>query len=254
MEFSITSLVLDGIAVLIVVISLITGIKRGFFRSLALLIAVVAAIFVSMTFSDRFADWINEKFVSENVNEKISGMLGKLLPDESGAPVTASEETLPAEDEGPAPESEQGENKDFLDSLKSGTFSSLLDRLGSSMEAVLAEIKDKAGSALHSAADALSKPISTSISKGAAVIILFVGTLILALIIIKLFDVIFSTKPLSGINRLLGGIVGLIKGVLIAFIFCYAACRLVPSLSGLSESIPTDIIEKTFIVRRIGLM
>ncbi|MBO4414004.1 MAG: CvpA family protein [Clostridia bacterium] len=256
MEFSIPSLILDGIAVLIIVISLITGIKRGFFKSLAFLFAVVAAVFVSMTFSDRLAVWLNEKFVNEGVNEKIIELIEKIVPEE-----TEGTETQPAEGEEKSgseetEKSEEAEKSDsFLDALTNGgaTFSALFERLGSSVDELLGKIKDKTGDALKGAAEELADPLSTKISKGVAVIILFVATLLLALIVIKLFDVIFSTAPLSGINRLLGAIVGLIKGILLAFIFCFAACRLVPPLSGLIESIPTDIIEKTFIVRHVGL-
>ncbi len=248
-SISIPSLILDGVAVLITVISLIVGIKRGFFKSLALLLAVVAAIFVSMTFSDRFAGWLNEKFVSENVNEKISGMLQKLIPAET------ADTSVPEGGENGG-SGNTGDDKSFLEALTNGedVFSEILKRLGSSVDGLIDQIKGKAGDSLKSAVDALSKPLSEKISKGVAVIILFAATLIFSLIIIKLFDVIFSTKPLSGINRLLGGIVGLLKGLLLTFIFCYAACRLVPSIAGLTESIPTDIIEKTFIVKHFGFM
>ncbi len=228
---------LDALVLAVFVLCVVIGIKKGFIRSIILLAVIALAFFASYKFTRPFAEYLNKNYIGSSVAEKVS---------EKIAAIFSSGDT----GEKAADRSDEISNDDIEE--KKGDISDLLDRFSVPVDDLTSWLKEKKDRTVAEIAGFIAGPTADALSVGIAFVIIFFGTAIVGYIALWLISKLFETEALSGVNGLLGGLLGAVKGLAICMALCYALCRILPSLGGINGVIPSDVIEKTYIVKFIG--
>ncbi|MBO4770244.1 MAG: CvpA family protein, partial [Clostridia bacterium] len=232
------SIALDVLVLAVFALCVILGVKKGFIRSIILLAVLALAFFASYKFTKPFAEYLNKNYISSSVAEKVSEKIAAIFSSGSDTGEKAAEQSKEISDE------------DIED--KKGDISDLLSGFSISVDDLKSWLKEKKDRTVAEIADFIAGPTANALSVGIAFLIIFFGTAILGYIALWLISKLFETEALSGVNGLLGGLLGAVKGLAICIALCYALCRILPSLGGINGVIPSDVIEKTYIVNFIG--
>ena len=189
------SLLLDTIIILIVLFFVVLSAKKGFVRTLIEVVGFVAAIVIAFTISTPIAEVAYDTFVYPSISEIVDES-GKNSIDDAANAVW---EDLP----------------DFF------TESSFLKvSKDNATEIAKDEFSDNSGSIAKSISDSMVKPtavklISVFISFALVLVLLF-----LAKILAKYVNKLFTFSIVGDINKILGGVLGIVKGAAIAVVFC----------------------------------
>lgn len=187
-------IILDLIVVGIIALMVFISAKHGFVRTLIEVVGFVAALFVAFTFSSPIATTTYDKIIEPAVVKAI---------DEAVADAgDAATETVWAK------------VPDFITNNS--------ERFGISQEDLAAKITG--GEALSdvavSVSDNIIEPIAVKVLNLAFSTILIVVLLFVVNILAKFLNKLFSFSLVGKLNRTLGGVVGLFKGILFAVVFC----------------------------------
>lgn len=226
------SLFLDFIIVLVFVLCIITGVKRGFIRSVMGIVIVVAALIGSIKFTPKVAEYLNKNYITPGITSKV---------------------------------------EKSIDSVVSGVESVDLKKLFAEKSQVLTEILEKFGVEFDDARDYyekeaedsddpekkvagfIAKPLADTVSKAAAFALLFIAISAALGIILIIVDLLANIPVLKEINKSLGLIFGLIKGALYSWGLSLIFCSLLPQLSVIYDGkIPASVIDNTVIVKLLG--
>lgn len=180
--------VIDIVVLVVLALSLIIGLWRGFLRTLLNLFSNLASIVVAILLARPVANIIKDWFGLLNaLSNSISGAIEPILPVE-GYPQTG----------------------EVIRENLSG--SNILNAL---IRPFISDIS-------YESADVLANEIGSKLGMIALMVIvaivLFILIKIAVRLLAKLFDAITKKSAISGLDRLLGGVVGLIKGALFVFI------------------------------------
>ena len=226
------SLFLDFIIVLVFVLCIITGIKRGFIRSVMGIVIVVAAIVGSIKFTPKVAEYLNKNYITPGITAKVEKSLDSVVNGVESVDL----------------------KKLFTE--KSPALTEILEKFGVDFDDARNYYEneaEKSDDAEQKVADFIARPLADTVSKAAAFALLFIAisaVLSLALIIV---DLIANIPILKQINKSLGLIFGLIKGLLYSWGLSLIFCSLLPHLSVIFDGkIPASVIDNTVIVRLLG--
>ena len=193
------SIVLDLIVLAIIVITVLISAKRGFVRTLIELVGFIAAVFISFTISTPLANTTYDKIIEPSIISSVSSVADTAAGN-SVATVDSFWNEMP-------------------EWIKNG-----IERAGISKDSLGRSITANIGNGIQSEAESASqsviKPaVTTTLSLIYQTIILIV---LLALVkpLAKLINKLFSFSVIGTANRVLGGVVGVPKGIIYAIVFC----------------------------------
>lgn len=216
------SLILDLIVIAVFIIFVCIGIKNGFIKTLVSLIGFIVALVLAIIIANKCSFAIYDRFISDIVKNSISDAISSNVGNDVES-VIANIPDL------------------FLDLAKA---------LGYDInELVMGNI----GETVQLTAEAVAETISRDIARPIIVNIIRIILFLIAFFVIRLLigwiggilNVVDKIPVLRKFNKLLGGILGAVKGLLVVYFICY----LVVLLAGFGADgvlgISTETIENT---------
>ncbi len=188
-------LILDGILILIFVSFIIDGRRKGFIKTVLSLIATVVSILISKEYSPSVAQGLNDGFI----HERGVSWLTRLIEDNIGNGAQAVAEMIPKS----VAEAVTAFANTSVESLLSGVAT------GEQIAAAAEQIYTAAENAF----------ILTVITAVVFLVIFAISNAVLS-IGVSVVNKIFKLPVLKGINRLLGGITGAVKGAVGVTVLC----------------------------------
>lgn len=207
------NLLLDAILAAIILLIIIVNTFKGFKTVLNLLVTIVsfgAAIILGPAVGQLFTTVVIYEKVSEFVGNIVDSIVG-----ESVGSLTVG---------------------DLVDKLPE-SLTSLLERAGTSIEAILGSIEKSeiiSDEAIAEFVDKISTPIANGLAIAAGCVIVFVAALLLMLLFKALVMLLLKDPAFKGVGRFFGFLVGLFSAVVWTWIICLAV-SLVAQYSILGE-------------------
>ncbi len=211
------SLVIDAILILILIATIFDGRRKGFFKMIFSLVATAVSVLISYEYSAPLAEWANKNFIQKASVNALSQAISSHLSNGTQAVIDAIPDYI-------TKASEAG----------GVTVSSVVSDIGSSFDAVQA---------------------AEQIYSGVYSIIVFPILMVVAFIVIyaisnavlsfgiKFLNNIFKLPVLKGLNKLFGGVLGAVKGVVIVAILGIALVIFSPILpEEIGEAVNSSII------------
>lgn len=189
----------DAIIVVIFLLFIILGVKRGFVRSVLDLVGTLAAMLVSMWFSGIAAQWVFSTFLQESLTRQIAEAL----------------QAAPAADAADAVLSVVPEI------LRGG-----LEAFGITSDAINQAVAGTSGQAAAAVVAVLS-PMVVSVLRGLFALVLFVFLLVIFRILSGVVCRIFRLPVLRQLDKGLGILLGITQAVLITVLLCFCAQALI---------------------------
>ena len=189
----------DAIIVVIFLLFIILGVKRGFVRSVLDLVGTLAAMLVSMWFSGIAAQWFFSTFLQESLTRQIAEAL----------------QSAPAADAADAVLSVVPEI------LRGG-----LEAFGITSDAINQAVAGTSGQAAAAVVAVLS-PMVVSVLRGLFALVLFVFLLVIFRSLSGVVCRIFRLPVLRQLDKGLGILLGVAQAVLITVLLCFCAQALI---------------------------
>ena len=223
------SMVLDLIVVLIILAVALISAKRGFVKVAIELAGFIAAVFITLTISTPLASLTYDKIIEPPIVSSVSKATGDSV-------TQITDDTWNA-----LPE--------FIRKYS--------ENVGFSKESINKSINENMGNGAVSAAKAASqgvvKPIVAKLLAVLYGILIMVILIFLVKILAKFLNGVFSFSIVGKLNRILGGIVGIPKGIIIAMLFCLVISLIVPLTNGGFLIFKTEAMEKSWFFTHFSL-
>ncbi len=224
------SIILDLIIVGIIAVAVIIAANKGFVKSVVQIAGFVLAIVLSFMFSQPIAQFAYDKIVEPPVAAIIEETVDERL-NETGENISnAVWDVLP-------------------EYVKNNSERLGLDR--PSLEENLSASSAETGEAIAATVcDTVVEPIAVSFIKVIATLVLFIVLSILSRFLAKFLNGIFSFSIIGKANKLLGGVLGLVNGLIYAIIFILLTTFII-SVSGGFLFFTNEAVADTFIFKNI---
>lgn len=224
---------LDVIIALIFIIFVIDGIKKGFIKSVCGVGITIVSILLAINFNAPLANYFRSTVVYENLTENLNQKIEAYV-----------NETLDGENEG-----------DMFEQIPAG-LSAILSGFGTSTEDVAKEYRELITKGEENISvkiyDYIVKPAAQALSNVLAIIVIFVASIIILNIAVKLLDLIFKLPVLSFANKAGGFAVGAVLALLFSFVFCTVVNLALPYLSGIGININAESVSETVLFSKIS--
>ncbi len=220
-------IIFDILLIIILVLCIINGYKKGFVKTVlklsAGLIAFISALIFSNALSAAFYDGFMYSSVREPVYETISSEV-----DERGTSALESVESTVEK------------------------FDALLSKFGHSSDDIIADLEKSSSSDIdklcNELADDISSVIASALSHALAFISFFVVTLILVLIVSHFSGIIRKIPIVGGADGILGALLGACSGIIISLIVAFAVRALLMLLSSKNPDVSAQLLDGSFII------
>ena len=219
--------ILDGIIILIVLAFVFLSIKKGFARSLIEAVGLVSAIVIAFTCSAPMASFIYDKAIEPSVINTIESTVDDATNDAKDA-VDVIWNKMPVY---------ITESK-FLDLSK--------DQLINTVES---DIKNETKEIAKNISISFVKPITTKILSMVISTIIVILILTIVGIIARHFNKMIDKTAIGGVNRALGGFLGLVKGIAASTIFCLMISTVLHFTKNGFWIFTHDVIDSTYIFK-----
>lgn len=214
---------LDMIIAAAVIIFVIIGAKKGLFKSLADFIGAFAAMMIAGSMSEPVAEWAYKSFFREAMVEKISTSI-------TGRDRVEAVKTV---------------FESFPDVIQRA-----LESFGVTEGSVIVQLGDGVDSLAESIADAMS-PMLIGLVRVLAMVVLFVLLLVIIRAVAALLTGIFELPMLKGINRLMGGVFGLLMAIVVIWVVLACVQAFVPLLSLELQLKVTDLLSDSVVFKML---
>lgn len=215
--------IFDLFILVVLVICVIYGSKKGFLTMLTAFIGRIAAFVLALLICTAASSWVYDSFISKSVNESISSNLEELFLEENDTSVTKlvekSTEDMP----------------DFIHK----TAMSYADKLtvnGGDVDKIAQTVEDE-----------IVSPIIIS----ALNIVIFIILLTFFMIVVKCLSKVFkgvNDIPLIGeLNKLLGALIGVLNALIIVVVSAFVLKGAVLMLGNESKILNDDTINKSIV-------
>lgn len=194
------SIILDLIVLAIIVITVLMSAKRGFVRTLIELLGFIAAVFISFTISTPLANSTYDKIIEPSILSTVTSTVDTAADNSAAAAVDSFWNEIPGWIKGGIEKA--GISKESLDG------------------SITANIGNGVQSAVESASQNVIKPAVTSTLALIYQVISLIVLMALVKPLAKLINKLFSFSVIGTANRVLGGVVGVPKGIIYAVAFC----------------------------------
>ena len=219
------SLVIDIIIILAAVASIYCGIVRGFVRSASGFVSLILAVAAAFMFTTPTAEYLNEKFIAERVENIVSDSLTGI--------VSAGEQQL-------ALPQIIADRPAALDSVAK-RFGFDLDEVADYYDGTLSGESDS--SAISKLSEYIAEPTARSISRVTASALVFIAALFLLKLLFWLLDLICRLPVLDKLNTLLG----LLFGIASAIVFSWSIANISVGLIRAFVAIDSGIFNQSVI-------
>ncbi|MBO5274659.1 MAG: CvpA family protein [Clostridia bacterium] len=225
------SILFDLILIVVAAICIISGVRRGFIRSVINIVTLAAAVICAYMFMPAVSAYLHEEFIEESVSapveEELAGMAGG---DESGLAQL------------------------FADSP--AALSELVGRYNTELADVVAYYEEAVAEGAQEMLENLSRYISEAAAKTVsdltAFLLIFAAVVILLKLVGWLLDLIFKLPVLSTLNRVLGIVFGIICAYLYMSVLAVVIVKGIPALSSIfPEQFATASVENTMVLKWI---
>ena len=226
------SLLIDIIVIAAFSLSFVSGVKKGFVRSIMGIAVVVLALVGSITLSPKVNGYVNDKIIYKPVEKTVESAISGLLSEDVRV--------------------------DTLLNDQPQAYLSVLDRFGIKPDDVkdaLSETDEalEEESKVKIIAKHIAEPVSASLSKPVSFVIVFLALLVSLFIVALILSVIVKLPVLKAADKLLGGILGIVTGTLLAWGLSMAITAIMPHLAVLYEgTVPASVIENSIVVKFLG--
>ncbi len=176
------------------------GVTKGFVKSVLGMVAMIAAFAIAYQLSAVLAPVIYDRFISQRVFETIN----EKLVDASGAGAAARQTAA------------------VFAAIPEAVLS-MAASIGIDTGGILQKVSalDNQGANIATELEqSIAAPIITAVAHAILFIIVLVLSYILLMVVVKLIDKFFKLPLLKTANRLLGGVLGAFKGVIVVFLLC----------------------------------
>ena len=224
-------ILLDLIVIAIVAIFALISAKKGFVRTLVEVVGFIAVILLANNVSPVLSETTYNKFIEPAVVEKVTESLGELDVLEMSE-VQIKQESLPT----------------FVYKILGEDFSlenfqnTINEKLGEGLETAMTE-----------ASQTVIKPVITEILKVIYMVLIVVVLSVVVKFLAKLLNKLFSFSFVGKANKTLGAVLGTIKGIAIAVIFCSIIGLIVPLTENGFLIFTSSAIESTVIFKLLIL-
>ena len=188
-------LILDGILVLIFASFIFIGRKKGFIKTVFSLIVTVISVIVAKEYSPAVAQWVNDNFIHEMGVEWLTRVISDNISSGTQAVANAIPQVI----------------SDAVATFTNTSVEAMLSGVAASAE--IAEIAEKIYTAAENAF------ILTVISAIAFLVIFIASNAILSLGV-SVINIIAKLPVIKSINKLMGGLLGAIKGAIGVTVIC----------------------------------
>lgn len=194
------SIILDLIVLAIIVITVLISAKRGFVRTLIELVGFIAAVFISFTISTPLANSTYDKIIEPSILSTVTSAVDTAADNSAAAAVDSFWNGMP-------------------EWIKGG-----IEKAGISKDSLGGSITENIGNGVQAAVESTSQSVIKPAVTGSLALIYQVILLIILLALVKplakLINKLFSFSVIGTANRVLGGVVGVPKGIIYAVVFC----------------------------------
>lgn len=223
------NIILDLLVVAILAFTIFLGFRKGFVKSLMGLASGILALVIAFVFTPTLAAVVDRSFVRPAVVSVVEEQIVSVLPDEQEGNLLSFIKDSPAELAG------------FLSGIGIDT---------SRLESYLPEETAEEASSLESISEALAAPLSHMISSVISFIVIYVAALIILKIVTAMLDGLFSLPVLRIPNKLLGGAIGAVTGIITCLAVCSVLNVLLPYLAENGNPFFANVTaEKTLLFR-----
>lgn len=223
------SLLIDIIVIVAFAVSLAAGIKKGFLKSVMRVLIVVLALIGAINFTPDLSRAINDKWLEKPITDLAENSIRELIS-----------ETVDIDD---------------LADERPNAFVKALGRFGvtpDDIEVFVAEDTD-GDSKITRIAEYMASPVSKAISKVVAFVALFFGLLLIFWLISLVVCLVVKLPKISKADKVLGGILGAVSGVMLAWGISVAICELMPHMAIIfDEAVSETVVDNSVIVKWLG--
>lgn len=195
--------ILDLVIIAIIVITMFLSAKRGFVRVAVELVGFIVACFLTFTISTPLSDMTYDKIIEPTVIESVSNV------------TEATSEQL---------SNGIWENLPNIVKDNSEMFKISKESLDSNLSS---NINNGTESAAKTASQNIIKPVATKILSLLYSVVLLIALMFIVKLLAKLLNKLFSFSVVGKLNRILGGIIGIPKGIIIVVVFCMVVSLIV---------------------------
>lgn len=219
------NIVLDLIVIAIIVVFAIISAKRGFVRVAVEVVGFVAAVMISLSLSATLADFTYNKAIEPSIISSV----GEVAENTTVDTAENAWESLP-------------------DFIKNNA-----ERFGINKEDITQNISSNLGQNTTEIVTDISqntiKPVAVSVLRTLYEVILMLVLLVIVKFLAKFINKLFSFSLVGKLNKILGGTLGLVKGLIIAWIFCTAVVLIISFTHNGIWIFNSENIEKTYIFK-----
>jgi uncharacterized membrane protein required for colicin V production len=223
--------ILDGLVIIIFMLAIWMGYRRGFFKSIIQLVGCVAAALIASGLSTPVASGVYDQFISKSVQNQIESRIEE-----------ASSETVET--------ALGGVLDDLPDSVSNvlamfdiGSGEKLKDRIQGSLDGTAAQIA-------RAIEDKVIRPAAVSLLKIVIFFVLFIILLILVGIAASIVGKVFKLPILRQTDGLLGAVLGAAQGVVLV-LAVVSVISLIASASKPDGKITRAAVNDTLIVKSV---
>ena len=218
-------------SVIIVIIALfaIIGLRRGFVREIVSLFSFVIALIVAFSLSGISSTFLYDNFVHGMVHDSISTSITKNVSNEAEAIIME----IPEE---------------FVDAGKS---------IGVDIESIVRTnmgetVEETADNVANTVSRDVARPVVSSFIRVALFILIFILTKLLIDWIGRLLNIVSILPVVHGANKILGGVVGFLRGLVLAVVLCYAIILVVDVRDDGILGITKETVENSYLFNLIA--
>lgn len=252
------SLIFDLLIIIVAVLSVILGIKRGFIKSVSLLLSVAVSIVAVFAFAPSAAKLISANFISDELSDSFTNTVGAYLPDDILTSEQAKEwitDNIDSNENLKAALSNIGiTGDDIISGIDSAD-----SVIGDTQATVDGAIENYDGEGfIGELAAEIAECKANTLSTAIAGIVIFILAMIIMSIVMKLLNKIVKLPILNSINKLLGLVFGIVCAAALTLVLSNLAITFMEPLSAYNNELFNDsVIEGSFIlsfIRENGLV
>ncbi len=201
------SIILDVAVLVVIFISVFLSAKKGFVKTIVEVVGYIAAFALAFSLSTPIATYTYDSFIGPAVEKSLTESAGSI------ADSTANSlfETLP----------------DII--------TQNAENFGISVENILEDasgtVADNSTETISAISGDIVKPIMVKLIGMAATVLIFLLLSVVVNLLANVLNKLFSFSIIGKVNTTLGGVIGLLKGTVIAAVMC-VAISLIVNLSG----------------------
>ena len=222
------NIILDLIVIAIIVAFVIISAKRGFVRVAVEVAGFIAAVMISLSLSTTLADFTYNKAIEPSIISSV----GEVTENTTADTAENVWEALP-------------------DFIKNNA-----ERFGINKEEITRNISSDMGQNTTEIVTDISqnsiKPVAVGILKALYEVILMLVLLVIVKFLARFINKLFSFSLVGKLNKVLGGTLGLVKGLIIAWIFCTAVVLIISFTENGIWIFNSENIEKTYIFKMLA--